>query len=253
MTNRKLAVVAGIGAVAFIAFGAATCSALAPASTTTTLQTDTSQTHGISVSGEGKVQGKPDVAQLSLGVSVLRDNVAAARDQAATSLAAITSAVKADGIADKDIQTTQLDISPQYDYNNGNQTLKGFRVTNTVSVKVRDINTTSKVVDDAVTAGGDNTQIQGITFTIDKPEDLQQQARTAAVADAKAKAQTLASAAGVGLGAPITISEGGGVQPIVYAGAQLKNMASSAAAPATPIQPGQLDVTVDVNITWTIK
>jgi hypothetical protein len=224
-----------------------------PASTTTTtLQTDTNQTHGISVSGEGKVQGKPDVAQLSLGVSVLKDTVAAARDQAATSLTAITAAVKADGVADKDIQTTQLDISPQYDYNNGNQTLKGFRVTNTVSVKVRDINAASKVVDDAVTAGGDDTQIQGITFTIDKPEDLQQQARTAAVADAKAKAQTLASASGVGLGDAIVISEGGGVQPITYDSAALKS-AGAAAAPATPIQPGQLDVTIDVSITWAIK
>jgi uncharacterized protein YggE len=253
MNRHKLALVAGIGAVAFLAFGAATCGAFAPASTTTNLQTDTNQTHGISVSGEGKVQGKPDLAQLSLGVSVLKDTVAAARDQAANSLTAIETAVKADGVADNDIQTTNLNISPEYDYNDGHQTLKGFRVTNTVTVKVRDINNTSKVVDDAVAAGGDDTQIQGIMFTIDKPDDLQRQAREAAVADAKSKAQTLATASGAGLGDVIAISEGGGVQPIAYDRAALAAMPSAAAGASTPIEPGQLDVTVDVSVTWAIK
>ncbi|MBF6600412.1 MAG: SIMPL domain-containing protein [Dehalococcoidia bacterium] len=254
ITHRRLVMGAAAGAVAVVVFGAAARGAFStsPASTAPqTQQTEPEQARGITVSGEGKVQGKPDIAQLALGVSVLRATVAAARDQAAASLTAIDNAMKADGIADRDIQTSDLTISPEYNYSDGKQTLTGFRVTNTATVKVRDINTTSKVVDDAVNAGGDDTQIQGITFTIDKPGDLQRQAREAAVADAKAKAQTLASASGVGLGSAIAISEGGGVQPIVY------DKAAFAAAPgattaATPIQPGELDVTVNVSITWAI-
>ncbi len=249
MKQGRLAIIGVLGAAAFLAFGAATCGAFG--STTTTVQSGTNQPSGISVSGQGKVTGKPDLAQLRLGVSVLSDTVAAARDQAATSLTAITKAMKADGVADKDIQTEQLNISPEYDYTNGRQLLKGFRVTNVVSVKVRDINSTSKVVDDAVNAGGNDTQIQSIAFTIDKPADLQRQAREAAVADAKAKAQTLASASGVSLGPVTAISEAGGVQPIMYSGAEFA--AKPAAAPATPIQPGELDVTVTVSATWAIK
>ncbi|MDE3096117.1 MAG: SIMPL domain-containing protein [Chloroflexota bacterium] len=249
MKRGRLAIIGVLGAAAFLTFGAATCGAFG--STTTTVQTTPNQPSGISVSGEGKVTGKPDLARLQLGVSVLRDTVAAARDQAATSLTAITKALRADGVADKDIQTLQLNISPEYDYTNGRQLLKGFRVTNVLSVKVRDINNTSKVVDDAVNAGGNDTQIQSIAFTIDKPADLQRQAREAAVADAKAKAQTLASASGVSLGSVTAISESGGVKPVQYSGADLA--ARAGAAPATPIQPGELDVSVNVNVTWAIR
>lgn len=253
--RRRLVMVAAAGAVAVVAFGAAARGAFSTDPATTSLQTqqtEPNQAHGITVAGEGKVRGKPDMAQLSLGVSVLRATVAAARDQAAASLTAIDNAMRADGVADKDIRTSDLTISPEYNYSDGKQTLKGFRVTNTATVKVRDINTTSKIVDDAVNAGGDDTQIQSIMFTIDKPGDLQRQAREAAVADAKGKAQTLASASGVGLGAAIAISEGGGVQPLVYDKTAFA-AASGAPAAATPIQPVGLDVTVDVSITWAIK
>ena len=248
MKRTRLAVITVLGAAAFLAFGAATCGDFS----SNTVQSSPDQQHGISVSGEGKVQGRPDIAQLSLGVSVLRDTVAAARDQAAQSLTAMTNSLKANGVADKDIQTQQLNISPEYDYTNGRQLLKGFRVTNVLSAKVRNIDTTSKVVDDAVVAGGNDTQIQGISFTIDNPADLQKQAREKAVADAKDRAETLASAAGAQLGSVMAISEGGGVQPVVYSGA-MYDAAKAAAAPATPIQPGELDVTINVTVTWGLK
>jgi len=248
MKRVRLAVIGTLGAAAFLAFGAATCGDFS----SSTVQSSPDQAHGISVAGEGKVQGKPDIAQIQLGVSVLRDTVAAARDQAATSLTAMTNTLKANGVADKDIQTQHLNIAPEYDYTDGRQILKGFRVTNVLSAKIRDINTTSKVVDDAVTAGGNDTQIQGISFTIDNPEDLQKQARQKAVADARSRAETLASAAGAELGGVMSISEGGGVQPVMYDAAEFRG-AMAAAAPATPIQPGELDVTVNVSITWGIK
>ena len=178
----------------------------------------------------------------------------AARDRAATSLDAIVKTLKTNGVAEKDIQTQQLNIQPQYDYNNGNQHLRGFQVTNTLSVTMRDINKTSQIVDDAVHAGGNETTIQGLAFTIDNPDDLKKQAREKAVADAKSKANTLAQSAGVSIGDAINISESSNTPVFFDARAGLAaDNAAPQTAPSTPIQPGELDVTVDVSVTWSIK
>jgi uncharacterized protein YggE len=240
--------VAGLSALTLLATVAATCG-----DTTTRVDNTGNGVQGIMVSGNGKATGKPDIAQITLGVSKLADTVQQARDDAGSSLDAMIKSVQANGVAKDDIQTQQFNISPEYDYTNGRQRLTGFRVTNVVSVKLRDINKTSQVVDDAVNAGGDNAQVQGLAFTIDKPEDLERQARENAVADAKKKAQTLAGATGVSVGDPIAISEtnvqGG---PEYYKGIA-NDSAAAAAVPSTPIETGTLDVTVDVNVTWSIK
>ncbi len=248
MNIKRLAVLGGLSAAIFASLVAATCG-----DTTTRVENSNAAQTGISVSGTGKTTGKPDLAQLTIGVSTLRDTVQAARDQAATSLDGIVKSLKANGVDDKDIQTQQLNIQPEYDYSQNKQRLTGFRVSNTLTAKIRDINKTSKSVDDAVNAGGDDTQIQGITFTIDKPDDLKQQARQKAVDDAKQKAQTLASAAGVTLGDPRTISETSYSPPIYAGNAAAAQDKSFAAAPATPIQPGELDVQIDVSVTWAIQ
>jgi uncharacterized protein YggE len=246
MKPKRIVTLAAVATAVFVASVAATCG-----NTTTRVEnTGANQQTGITVSGDGKATGKPDVAMLTLGVSRLADSVDAARNGAAASLDAMIKAMTADGVAKDDIQTVQFNISPEYDYTNGKQKLTGFRVTNVVSVKVRDIGQTSKVVDDAVTAGGNDVQVQNISFTIDKPDDLKKQARQAAVADAKAKAQTLATEAGVALGNPITISETSVVAPIPF---DARAGAAVGAAPSTPIEPGTQDVTVSVSITWSIK
>jgi uncharacterized protein YggE len=209
---------------------------------------------GITVTGEGRVQGAPDVAMVQLGVSTLRPTVAEARQQAATSLNAMIDSMKANGVEDDDIQTANLYISPEYDFRNNEQLLRGFRVSNTVTAKIRNIDNTSKVIDDAVTAGGDDTHFEGLSFTIDDPSALQKQAREAAIADARAKADTLAQAGGIGVGDPIIINEGNVyVPPIPYAAGASLDSAERQAAPDTPIEPGQLDVIVNVTVTWTIE
>lgn len=222
--------------------------------TTTRIESNGSgQTSGVSVSGEGRVSAAPDVANIALGVSSLAPTVAEAREQAAAALGAMIASMKANGVADKDIQTTQLNINPEYDYREGTSILRGFRVSNTVSAKLRDIDKTGEVVDDAVAAGGNNTQIEGIYFTIDDPTDLQEQARKAAVEDAKAKAEVLASAGGIEIGEPISISEGAfNIPPIYYSADRAAGAELQASAP-TPIEPGELDVTVSVTVVWAIK
>jgi uncharacterized protein YggE len=220
--------------------------------TTRIENTPQDQVRGITVAGEGKVSGKPDLALITLGVATLRPTVGEAREAAATALTGILDSMRANGVADDDIQTSQLNIYPEYDYNDGNQRLRGFRVNNTVIAKLRDIDTTSAVVDDAVSAGGDETTIQSIAFTIDDPESLREQARAAAVADAKKRAETLASASGVKIGNPINISESGGFQPPVpYAERAIA--ADSQAGASTPIEPGELDVIINVSVTWEIE
>lgn len=222
--------------------------------TTRIENTPQDQIRGITVSGEGKVTGKPDLALVSLGVSALRPTVGEARDAAATALTSMIDSMKANGVEDDDIQTSQLSIYPEYDYSGNTQRITGYRVSNTVTVKVRDIDSTSAVIDDAVTNGGNDTQLQSIAFTIDDPESLRQQAREAAVADAKKKAETLASAGGVSLGNPVNISESGGYSPpIPYAERGFAADSAAQAAPETPIQPGELDVIINVSVTWEIQ
>lgn len=211
------------------------------------------QQTGISVAGEGKVTAAPDVANISLGVSVLAPTVAEARQQAAASLEAMLATMRTNGVEDKDVQTSQLSIYPEYDYRNNESILRGFRVQNSVNAKIRDIDTTGKVVDEAVEAGGNNAQIQGISFTIDDPSELQEQARKAAVEDAKRKADVLASAAGVSVGGPISISEGALIVPPIYYGAERAAADSAAPLPETPIEPGELDVSISVTVVWAIE
>ncbi len=247
MDRKTIGMFAAVSASVFLALVAATCG-----DSTTRVENAGNQEHGISVSGEGKATGKPDIAQISLGVSKLAGTVEEARSQAAASLDAMIKSMRSNGVAKDDIQTEQFNIQPDYDYKDGRQTLRGFRVTNVVSAKLRDIDKTSKVVDDAVTAGGNDAQVQGISFTIDKPDDLKRQAREAAIAEAKAKAETLAKASGVGIGEPISISETGFQPPVpVLAGRGAAD--KSVASPQTPIEPGTLDVTVSVSVTWSIK
>jgi uncharacterized protein YggE len=207
---------------------------------------------GITVSGEGKATGQPDVALLSLGISTLRPTVAEARDEAAATMQQVVDSVKGNGVAEKDIQSTQYSIYPEYDYSiAASQKLVGYRVTNTVSIKVRDIDKTSDVLDGATAAGGDLTQIQGISFTIDDPTTLRDQAREDAVNDAKARAQRLADTAGVKLGEPISITESS-VSPPVPIAADMRNALGAAEQAATPIEAGELDVNLTVQVVFAI-
>jgi len=242
MRHRRIWLAAGAVLLAAVALGAIACG-----DTVTQVQPPSPQQTGITVSGEGKATGTPDIATVQLGVSTLAATVADARSRAATAMDAMIASMKGNGVADKDIQTQQLSIAPEYDYADNRQTLRGFRVTNIVVAKIRTIDNTSKVVDDAVTAGGNDAQVQGISFTIENPDTLKTQARQAAMADARSRAETLAKEAGVQVGNPIAISESAVVPPIAY------DRAAAGVAPETPIQPGTQDVTVTVSVTYAIR
>ena len=208
----------------------------------------------IQVNGSGSVTAEPDIATLNLGVSVERESVAEAREEAASSMTALIASLKANGIAEKDIITQNFSIYPQYDYSEGERKLRGYRVNNTVQAKVRELDTLSDVIDDAAEAGGDNIVLNSINFMIEDTTPLQEQARAMAVKNAEAKALTIAEASGVTLGKPVTISESSYYEspPIPYALAE-EAFADDSARTSTPIVSGELTVTISVTAVYEIE
>jgi uncharacterized protein len=212
---------------------------------------DTKVTRTVSVTGSGKVYLTPDIAYITIGVHTEGDNAAEAVSQNNAQSQKVIDALKAQGIAAKDIQTTNFSIYPQQEFDTeGKPTGKiKYIVDNSVFVTVRDISKVGDVLDAAVQAGA-NT-ISGIQFDVADKTAALSEARTAAVKDAGVKAEELASAAGVTLGDVQSISEftSGGPQPMY----DMRAAAPAAQAAAVPIQTGQMLLTVDVNMVYEIR
>jgi hypothetical protein len=205
--------------------------------------------NSIQVTGTGVATGEPDVAILSLGVSVERDSVQAAREEAAAAMQQVIDSLRANGVADPDIQTQQFSIQQQFDYFNGRQEFRGYLVTNILSAKIRDMERIGQAIDDAAEAGGDLIQIHSIQFTIDDATELRMQARIAAMQDALGKAQTLAAEGGVTLGKPVSIAETSSFyQPTPFDRGVFED-----AKVITPIETGQLQVRVTVSVVYAIE
>ncbi len=211
------------------------------------------ESRSIHVNGSGSVTGEPDIATLYLGVSVEKASVEEAREIAASAMTAVIESLKANDIAENDIQTENFSIYPQYDYTDEGRVLRGYRVNNTVSATARELESLSDIVDDAIGAGGDIVVVNSIQFMIEDPTPLQSQARALAVKDAEAKAKTLAEASSVILGKPITITETTRTTGPPIAFAEAADFAAEEARSSTPIQAGELTVTINVSITYEIE
>lgn len=238
------------GAVAGLALAIALGPALAPRQIVA--QSDpTTPEHTISVSGTGRVTLSPDVADISVGVQVTALKVRDARSQAATKMTAVIAALKAAGIADKDIQTSNVSLSPVYDYSaNANPPrITGYQVSNTVTATVRDLDKVSDALDGAMAAGA--TSIGGVDFRVDNQTAAAAQARDLAMKDAKAKADALAKAAGVSITGVSSISEQVSSTPPVV---RYDVAAGAAAAPekSTPIQTGTNEIDIVVSVVYLI-
>ncbi|HID57543.1 TPA: DUF541 domain-containing protein, partial [Candidatus Poribacteria bacterium] len=159
---------------------------------------------GIQVTGTGSVLADPDVAILNMGVSVERRSVKEAADEAAEAMEKVISSLKGRGVADEDIQTQNFSIQPQYDYVDGKQILRGYKVINTLRVKIRDLSSVGEIIDEVVIAGGNSLRVNSILFSIDDPGKAHEEARVKAMEDARRKAEILARESGVKLGRPIS-------------------------------------------------
>jgi len=203
---------------------------------------------GISVTGIGEVDVVPDLAILNLGVLVQMDSLSQAQAQASASMNSIMSALAGYSIAESDIQTAAYSIEPLWNWKDGEYIFSGYKVVNNISIKLRNMDKIGEVIDASVAAGGEYVMVSGISFTVDDPKSYYAQARTAAMADAKEKATQLAKSAGVKVGVPISIIESN------YYEARESNtfLVGTADGASTSISPGELTITISVNVVYTI-
>lgn len=205
----------------------------------------------LSVSAEGKSEARPDLATINLGVTTEGQTAQAALQENARRMAALTQALRRAGIAERDIQTSNVSVYPQQQYVEGQQPrITGYQANNTVTAKVRNIDNTGRVIDAAVAAGG-NT-INGVSFSHADPNAQLDVARRNAIAEARRRAELYANALGMRVARIVAVSEGGGYSPPVPMPME-RFQARDAAVANTPIAPGQIETTVSVNVTFELR
>ncbi len=204
----------------------------------------------ISVNGEGRATAAPDMAVISIGVQSEALTAAAALRQNSADMTATINKLKELGVESRDIQTSGLSINPRYNYekNRSKPEVIGFTASNSVTVRLRDLNNAGAVIDQAVQSGANS--LGGVNFAFSEPKPLYEEARRDAVADAKAKAALLTEAAGVRLGKLITIQDGyvSSPQPKMYAARM--EMASDS---AVPMEAGESEITASVSLVYEIE
>jgi len=224
--------------------------AVVPLVSAQTIPVQPQVTTGISVVGQGIVLAQPNVARITLGSEVFDSSLANAQAEAARRMDAVINKLKALGIAESDIRTTAFNVTPQYDQGNQNPpVLRGYQVQNLVEVRTTNVAGLGALLDDAVSSGA--TRVFGIAFESDDMEALTNQARDQAMTNAHAKADQLARDAGVTLGRPTLIDESDtqGATPV----RAFEAAPAAAQAVSTPIQPGQLRITTNVHVIWSIQ
>lgn len=202
----------------------------------------------LSMSGHGEVQAAPDQAQVTAGVTTAAPTAAAALSANTARMKTVFAALEKMGVPEKNIQTVNFSVSPQYTNGADNQPprLTGYQVSNDVSLRLDNVGRLGAALDALVGAGAN--QMNGISFSIRDPAPLLDKARADAVANARARAQTYARAAGVTLGPILSISEGGGDAP-----RPLYKAVMMSAARAVPVAAGEESVTADVAMVWEIQ
>jgi uncharacterized protein len=197
----------------------------------------------VTVTGEATVSVAPDTAMIRIGVTSQGKTARAASLANAKQMTAVLAAIRASGVADRDVQTTQLSLQPQYETDKGNTPqLTGFRATNQLNVKIRDINKLPDLLDHAIGAGAN--EMSGIEFVVSERSKLLDQARDDAIVDARRKAELYAKAAGAKVGPVVSITEEGSSPP------PQPYKALRAGAAAIPVAPGELTLRAAVTVSY---
>ncbi len=205
---------------------------------------------GLTAHGHADLKVKPDIARITISVTTQADQQAAAAQDNARRTTAVLAALKTAGVADKDIQTDNYNVQPQYDYKPSPPVLTGYQVINSVQVTLRNLSRAGMVMDKATGAGA--TEVSGLSFDLADRTAAERQALAQAVTEARSKADAMAQAAGVGIGRLLSLSEGSPVviQPLF----QPRMMAAAAAPqPSTPVEANEITVTADVTAVYAIS
>ena len=202
----------------------------------------------MSLTGTGEITAEPDMATVSSGLVTEAKTAREALDANNSAMVEIFKVLEQAGIDQRDIQTSNFSVQPEYARNNdtGVRRITGYSVSNNVTVRVRDLENLGTMLDAFVTVGAN--QINDISFGLDDTTALYDEARRAAIADALAKAQLYADAAHVTLGPIVSITESGGAQPYVAEMAMMR-----VSADALPVSSGELTISSSVNITWALE
>ena len=209
-------------------------------------------TPGITVTGTAEVAGKPDTLRLDLSVQTKGDTVAKALDSANKLTARVQSSLTKNGVAAKDIQTSNLQVQPEYSYtNNSTPVIKGYTVSEGVSATLRNLGKAGGAITAAVAAGGNAVQVNGISLDLEDNGKLLSTARDKAVDNARTKAEQYAKASGRDLGAVVSISETvSDPPPVTY---EARALASKDSASPVPIQAGSETVGVTVTVVYAFR
>ena len=202
----------------------------------------------LSVSAEASAKRVPDVATISTGVVTQAADANAAMRANAVQMDKVMAAIKAAGIGERDVQTSGINLNPQYKYvENAPPSIVGYQASNTVNVKVRDLSKLGKVLDAFVEQGAN--QVNGPSFEVDKPDEAYDEARVAALKKAQARAQTYADALGLKVRRIVSISEGGASFP-----RPMPMMRATAAdagfAKETSVSPGETTLSVNIDVVF---
>ncbi len=207
--------------------------------------------HTITVIGEGRAAAKPDIAIAIIGVETIGKSLGEANDRNSAKMDALLKALKSTGIADKDIQTTSYNVTPERKYNRdtGPGEITSFRVWNQVRVKFRDLKKIGATLDRVVKEGANS--VQSIAFEADDPTPIRARASAAAIAAAHVKAEEMAKAAGVKLGEVLQISEViGEPRPVPM---MAPSFAAAAPRSSVPVEQGELEFTAQLQVVYSIR
>jgi uncharacterized protein YggE len=205
----------------------------------------------LDVVATGEVSRVPDIVRIGAGVVTAAPTASAALAENAARMRTVRDGLRRAGIADRDIQTSSINLHPDYrhDERGGNPQLIGYRANNEVTVRFRDIANTGKILD-ALVAQGVN-QINGPMLAIDKPEEALDEARTKALAAARARADLYARALGKRVARILSVSEGGGSYPQPMMRMRAMNVADAAAS--TGIEPGEQTLSVALSVSFELE
>lgn len=213
------------------------------------------ENYTMTVSAEGQVVAKPDIAIITIGVKTPRQlKIEKVVSDNTIKMNKIIKAIKDSGIKDNDIKTTSYNLYPVYDYlENKGRVLRGYELDQRLQVKIRDMETVGKTIDLATKNGAN--EVSNVSFTIDDTEEFKNQAREEAIQKAKAKAKSMSKLSGINLGRVVNVSENfGSNYPVSYDSAySTRSMGGMKEAEQANIQVGENEINVTVNLTYEIK
>lgn len=208
-----------------------------------------SDTRQVTVLGSGEVQGAPDTLNVNASIEFIAPDVTGAMNQTSDRQQAVINALVDAGVEREDISTSEVSLQPQFSgAPDDPQAIVGYRASNSIDIKIRQLDAASQALALIVSSGGDATRINSVNYSIEDDSQLVRDARTRAFNDAKERAEQYAQLSGMDLGTVVSISEAQGpTPPIPFPGGRGAEMA------AVPLEPGQQTVGFTVTVVWELS